>query len=152
MQKGFGAFGQPQLQMQAPAVSFGSGPAASTENTLFGGGVGPVPSASTDPTAASTANGGGDDFVVVQETSTQPDEESAIQQLSESTATASDNTLATTYQVEGQTTIPSDNSPHRVALTELVFDAAPRYIAVPKIKKTVFLDVSLTLVTDAKAD
>jgi hypothetical protein len=132
---GFAAFGQPGGF--GSTAAFGSTGAASTGG-LFG--TAPGPTQAVAPPAPS------DEFVVVPDPTdggdTATSGENPIQSLSEARAVASDNSISASYTVEGLSNIPSDNSPHRVALTELTFEATPRYIAVPKIKKTAYLDVS----------
>jgi len=127
---GYGSFGsaQSQLQMQSQQAQV-SAPQPGAYAAFD------VP---TGPGAERT--GPSDEFVVVPPEEEDGDREQAIQPLSESTAIATETSIAATYEVEGRSTIPSDGSPHRVALLVLSLEAQPRFIAVSRARERAYLD------------
>ena len=53
------------------------------------------------------------------------------------------NPLALAYHIQGNATIPSDGLAHRLAITTLALEAELKYVCVPKMNKSVFIEASV---------
>jgi hypothetical protein len=61
--------------------------------------------------------------------------------FSEPTTIVRESPLATSYSVEGKSTIPSDGEAHQVSVAVLPFEAKVMHVAVPRIEPLVYLQV-----------
>ena len=53
------------------------------------------------------------------------------------------NQLALLYHIQGDATLPSDGLAHRLAITTLALEAELKYVCVPKMNKSVFIEASV---------
>ena len=53
------------------------------------------------------------------------------------------NSLALAYHIQGPATLPSDGLAHRLAITTLALEAELKYVCVPKMNKSVFIEASV---------
>ena len=53
------------------------------------------------------------------------------------------NPLALAYRVQGDATLPSDGLAHRVAVVTLSLEAELKYVCVPKMNKSAFIEASV---------
>lgn len=70
----------------------------------------------------------------------------AIEGWAETKAVVSESTVASTFRVEGNCSIPSGLTPHKVALAILKFDAKVNYVSVPRSSPNAFLQVRISFV------
>ena len=53
------------------------------------------------------------------------------------------NPLAFAYHIQGSVILPSDGLAHRLAITTLPLEAELKYVCVPKVNKSVFIEASV---------
>lgn len=79
-------------------------------------------------------------FSRTSSTSATPDRKKREKKVaSTATATAEQGTLSTVFHIPRKSSIPSDNSPHKVTITVQTFDAELSYSAVPKLDTNAYL-------------
>ena len=60
----------------------------------------------------------------------------------EHVSAATFNGISTSFRIGGTWSIPSDDASHKIPIATLSFDASVQYVAVPRIEKSAFLQVS----------
>ncbi|CAE6406553.1 unnamed protein product [Rhizoctonia solani] len=129
----------------APASTFSTG---ATSGGLFGAASTINEGSHAATTAASSSvptNGpfsnsegtGGEEFGVIVESNPE------MHALDRVGAAVSDQVLASTYSIETNVTVQSDDIPHRVTIMSMQLNAKTQYITVPKLSRAVYLSCKI---------
>ncbi|KEP50998.1 putative mucoidy inhibitor A [Rhizoctonia solani 123E] len=143
-------FGAPQTNTTTSGGLFGStagfGSAATSNPT-------PAPStfvfgaASTnnaEPTVPSTSGHFGISEPTTEESAVIVESSPELHALDRVGAAVNDQALASTYSIETNVTVQSDDIPHRVTIMSVQLGAKTQYVAVPKLSRAVYLSCKIT--------
>lgn len=143
---GFGAFGAPA----SAAGLFGGGSFAPVQTGP------PAFSFGTTSTATETTGSGLFGFQTIEPHRHQLDDgepqspvlvasNPELQPLDHAGAEAKDQVLASTYLIDTAVRIQSDRTPHRVTIMTVQLAATTEYVVIPKVTRSVFLQVGITV-------
>jgi hypothetical protein len=126
---GFGLFGGSSLPTATGGL-FGNASAPPA------GGIGPFGPHTFQPLPNSTSDAAASEYEFVESA-----EGSARRPLDQAAATPSDSGPTATYQIEGKSTIPSDDSTHKVSIVVAQLQTVMEWAVVPKYTTVVYLQV-----------
>ncbi|KAJ1308014.1 hypothetical protein OPQ81_002085 [Rhizoctonia solani] len=132
------------------AAAFGSAAsttAAAPATGLFGAtstnNVGPHVEASASSSSASTGGLFGASEAITGEEAVIVESSPEMHALDRVGASVNDQALASTYSIETNVTVQSDDTPHRVTIMSTQLGAKTEYITVPKLSRAVYLSCKI---------
>ncbi|CAE6443646.1 hypothetical protein ACGC1H_002527 [Rhizoctonia solani] len=144
-------FGAPQTNTTTSGGVFGStaafGSAATsytTATSLFGTTSTNNVGSHTEPTVPSTGGLFGTSEPTAEESAVIVESSPELHALDRVGAAVNDQALASTYSIETNVTVQSDDIPHRVTIMSVQLGAKTQYVAVPKLSRAVYLSCKIT--------